>query len=48
MSARRVVLWRHGRTASNAQNRFQGQLARRPLDEVGRAQAAEAAAHLAA
>ncbi|GAB3454797.1 histidine phosphatase family protein [Kineococcus endophyticus] len=47
MSARRVVLWRHGRTASNAQNRFQGQLDV-PLDEVGRAQAAEAAAHLAA
>ncbi|MEZ0492039.1 histidine phosphatase family protein [Kineococcus sp. TBRC 1896] len=47
MSARRVVLWRHGRTASNAQNRFQGQLDV-PLDDVGRAQAADAAAHLAA
>jgi probable phosphoglycerate mutase len=47
VSARRVVLWRHGRTASNAQNRFQGQLDV-PLDDVGRAQAADAAAHLSA
>ncbi|GAA0303826.1 histidine phosphatase family protein [Kineococcus aurantiacus] len=46
MSARRVVLWRHGRTTFNAENRFQGQLDV-PLDDVGRAQAAAAAAHLA-
>lgn len=46
MSARTVVLWRHGRTPFNAENRFQGQLDV-PLDEVGRAQAAAAAAHLA-
>jgi len=42
----RVVLWRHGRTASNAEGRFQGQLDV-DLDDVGRAQAAEAAAVLA-
>ncbi|NAZ87170.1 histidine phosphatase family protein [Kineococcus indalonis] len=47
MSARTVVLWRHGRTPFNAENRFQGQLDV-PLDEVGRAQAAASAAHLAA
>ncbi|MCI2240074.1 histidine phosphatase family protein [Paenibacillus sp. TRM 82003] len=46
MSAATVVLWRHGRTRSNAENRFQGQLDV-PLDEVGRAQAAASAAHLA-
>ncbi|WP_432494197.1 histidine phosphatase family protein [Kineococcus gypseus] len=46
MSAATVVLWRHGRTASNAQNRFQGQLDV-PLDEVGRAQVAASAAQLA-
>lgn len=47
MTARTVVLWRHGRTPFNAENRFQGQLDV-PLDEVGRAQAATAAAHLSA
>ncbi|NAZ76262.1 histidine phosphatase family protein [Kineococcus sp. T13] len=47
MTASTLVLWRHGRTASNAENRFQGQLDV-PLDDVGRAQAREAAAHLAA
>ena len=46
MSARTVVLWRHGRTPFNAENRFQGQLDV-PLDEVGRAQAAASAVHLA-
>jgi glucosyl-3-phosphoglycerate phosphatase len=43
----RVVLLRHGRTAWNAQRRFQGQ-ADPPLDEVGRAQAYEVAALIAA
>ncbi len=43
---RRVLLVRHGRTAYNAQRRFQGQLDL-PLDEVGRAQAAELALTLA-
>lgn len=43
----RVVLLRHGRTAWNAQRRFQGQ-ADPPLDEVGRAQAYEVAAIVAA
>lgn len=44
---RRVVLLRHGRTAWNAERRFQGQ-ADPPLDEVGRAQAYEVAALIAA
>jgi glucosyl-3-phosphoglycerate phosphatase len=44
---RRVLLWRHGRTAWNVQRRFQGQ-SDPPLDEVGRSQAREAAAMLAA
>jgi broad specificity phosphatase PhoE len=43
VTARRVVLLRHGRTAWNAQRRFQGQ-ADPPLDEVGRGQAYEVAA----
>ena len=34
--SRRVMLLRHGRTAWNAERRFQGQ-ADPPLDEVGRA-----------
>lgn len=47
MTARTVVLWRHGRTPFNAENRFQGQLDV-PLDEVGHRQAAAAALDLAA
>ncbi|MCB0916550.1 MAG: histidine phosphatase family protein [Actinobacteria bacterium] len=43
---RRVVLWRHGQTAWNAEGRFQGQIDV-PLDTVGRSQAAAAAAQLA-
>ena len=46
MTTRRVLLLRHGRTAWNAQRRFQGQ-ADPPLDDVGRAQAYEVA-HLVA
>jgi probable phosphoglycerate mutase len=38
VSARRLVLLRHARTAWNAERRFQGQ-ADPPLDDVGRAQA---------
>ena len=44
---RRLVLLRHGRTAWNAERRFQGQ-ADPPLDDVGRAQAYEVAALVAA
>jgi probable phosphoglycerate mutase len=44
---RRLVLLRHGRTAWNAQRRFQGQ-ADPPLDDVGRAQAHEVAGLIAA
>jgi broad specificity phosphatase PhoE len=47
VNARRLVLLRHGRTAWNAERRFQGQ-ADPPLDEVGRAQAYEVAALIAA
>jgi glucosyl-3-phosphoglycerate phosphatase len=47
VTARRLVLLRHGRTAWNAQRRFQGQ-ADPPLDEVGRAQAYEVAGLIAA
>ena len=43
----RVVLLRHGRTAWNAQARFQGQ-ADPPLDDIGRVQAYEVAALVAA
>ena len=46
LTARKVVLWRHGRTAWNAQRRFQGH-SDIPLDEVGRAQASLAAEMLA-
>lgn len=42
MSAERVVLLRHGRTASNAEGRWQGQLDV-PLDDVGMAQSVAAA-----
>lgn len=45
MSAPRVIIWRHGRTAWNAEGRFQGQ-ADPPLDDVGIAQARAAAALL--
>lgn len=47
MTARRVLLWRHGRTTWNVEHRFQGQ-ADPPLDEVGRGQSDTAAALLAA
>ena len=47
MSGRRVILLRHGRTAWNAESRFQGQ-ADPPLDDTGVAQAYEAAGILAA
>lgn len=47
MTAGRVVLWRHGRTAHNAGARLQGQ-SDIPLDEVGLWQAATAAEALAA
>jgi len=43
---RTVILWRHGRTQWNAEQRFQGQ-SDIPLDEVGRAQAVRAASMLA-
>ncbi|QGN31691.1 histidine phosphatase family protein [Microlunatus sp. Gsoil 973] len=42
MTARRVVVWRHGRTSWNATGRYQGQ-ADIPLDGLGRRQAAAAA-----
>ncbi|HEX2901963.1 MAG TPA: histidine phosphatase family protein [Jatrophihabitans sp.] len=44
---RRIVILRHGRTEWNATRRYQGQ-EDPPLDEVGRAQAIEAAALVAA
>jgi probable phosphoglycerate mutase len=44
---RRLLLLRHGRTAWNAQRRFQGQ-ADPPLDEVGHSQAYEVGALIAA
>jgi probable phosphoglycerate mutase len=46
VSGRRIVLWRHGRTAWNAVRRAQGQLDV-PLDEVGMQQARDTAARLA-
>ena len=42
----RLVLWRHGQTAFNAERRFQGQRDV-PLNAIGRAQAKRAARHLA-
>ncbi|GAA1431786.1 histidine phosphatase family protein [Microlunatus lacustris] len=47
MTASRIIVWRHGRTPWNVENRFQGQ-ADIGLDDVGRAQAARAARALAA
>lgn len=44
--ARQLIFWRHGRTAWNASGRVQGQTDV-PLDDVGMAQAASAAARLA-
>jgi probable phosphoglycerate mutase len=44
---RRLVLWRHGRTAWNVEHRFQGKTDV-PLDEMGRRQALSAAGLLAA
>ncbi|MFL6135205.1 MAG: histidine phosphatase family protein [Nocardioidaceae bacterium] len=46
MTASRIIVWRHGRTSWNVENRFQGQ-ADIDLDEVGRGQAARAAQALA-
>jgi len=42
-----LVVWRHGLTTYNAERRFQGQ-SDVPLNEIGRAQAAQAAPYLAA
>jgi glucosyl-3-phosphoglycerate phosphatase len=44
---RRLVIWRHGRTAWNAEHRFQGQTDV-PLDAVGQQQVRRAAVDLAA
>jgi glucosyl-3-phosphoglycerate phosphatase len=46
MTAARIILWRHGRTEWNAENRFQGQ-ADIPLDSVGIAQSERTASMLA-
>jgi glucosyl-3-phosphoglycerate phosphatase len=47
MSAGRLIVWRHGRTEWNLQDKIQGQ-ADIPLDDVGVSQARAAAARLAA
>jgi probable phosphoglycerate mutase len=46
MTAKRVVVWRHGQTAQNADGRIQG-TSDSPLDASGRAQVADAARPLA-
>jgi glucosyl-3-phosphoglycerate phosphatase len=46
-SSTRLILWRHGQTAWNAERRIQGQHDAK-LDDTGRAQAKEAARRLAA
>lgn len=46
MTTKRVVLWRHGQTTWNTENRFQGH-ADVPLNEIGMQQAREAAQLLA-
>ena len=46
MTAARILLWRHGRTASNADGRFQGQLDI-PLDDIGLEQVKRAAEAIA-
>jgi len=46
VTADQLILWRHGRTASNAGDRFQGQLDV-PLDDVGRVQVKDVAEWLA-
>jgi glucosyl-3-phosphoglycerate phosphatase len=46
MSAGRLIVWRHGRTEWNLQDKIQGQ-ADIPLDDVGQSQAKAAAARLA-
>jgi broad specificity phosphatase PhoE len=46
VNLKRIVLWRHGRTEWNAQNRWQGQ-SDIPLDIIGKAQAEAAAEKLA-
>ena len=46
MTAGRLIVWRHGRTEWNLQDKIQGQ-ADIPLDSVGVAQARTAAARLA-
>lgn len=46
MTAARIILWRHGRTVWNVENRFQGQ-ADIPLDSVGIAQSERTASMLA-
>jgi probable phosphoglycerate mutase len=45
VTGRRLVIVRHGRTAHNADGRFQGHLDT-PLDDIGRAQAADVAKEL--
>ena len=46
MTAARIILWRHGRTEWNVNNRFRGQ-ADIPLDSLGLAQADRTALMLA-